>query len=552
MRRLPPISPPRVGLVLLVVALVLAPVVPAVGAAAMVPDARLTISDVSTAPTAPTAGEPVTVSPTVSLSAGSAATVEIERVELRNDSTTLARAVGPGSLSQGDSLTVGLVTEFTDPGRKDLTLVAVGNSSTENETVRIERPLSLVVRDAPPRLEVTAPDPVAGVEGRVAVEVSNPSANAISDVQVTLEDDRAVRKRATVPTLAAGATTTVNLSMRPRTGEQPLVVKTAYTTSTGVRDVTERRVIVDAVPLREDVGVSVTRVPPPEQQQADGGLASLLGGVGGLAGAGGGGGGDGALQQEGGGEGTADRVQVAVTNFGNAPLEDVVVRPRAGDQRLPRGFVGRLAPGEEGTVVVDLSGVEGSATVVATANYTVAGTAPAGLRDADVGEADAQVREGSARGTFQYRQPTGEVRVTDVSLSFTDDGRLRVSGNAGNIGTAPVDGVVVSMGSNEHVSPAYPGRSYFIGTVDGSEFAPFELTADVDAENATEVPVEVTYVVDGEERTRAAALPYDRSLEPPGGDRGGPLSLGLTPLAGLGAAVALLVIGAPLAYLRRR
>ncbi len=160
MRRLPPISPPRVGLVLLVVALVLAPVVPAVGAAAMVPDARLTISDVSTAPTAPTAGEPVTVSPTVSLSAGSAATVEIERVELRNDSTTLARAVGPGSLSQGDSLTVGLVTEFTDPGRKDLTLVAVGNSSTENDTVRIERPLSLVVRDAPPRLEVTAPDPV--------------------------------------------------------------------------------------------------------------------------------------------------------------------------------------------------------------------------------------------------------------------------------------------------------------------------------------------------------------------------------------------------------
>ena len=552
MRRPQAISPPRVGLVLLVVALVLAPVVPAVGAAAMVPDARLTISDVSTAPAAPTTGEPVTVSPTVSLSAGSTATVEVERVELRNDSTTLARATGPGSLSQGDSLTVDLVTEFADPGRKELTLVAVGNSSTENETVRVERPLSLVVRGASPRLEVTAPDPVAGVDGRVAVEVSNPNANAISDVQVTLVSDRAVRKRATVPTLAAGATTTVNLSMRPAAGEQPLVVKTAYTTSTGVRDVTRRRVTVDATPLREDVGVSVTRVPPPEQGGADGGLAPLLGGAGGLAGAAGGGGGDGALQQEGGGEGTTDRVEVAVTNFGNAPVEDVVVRPRADDRRLPRGFVGRLEPGEEGTVVVDLSGVEGSATVVATANYTVAGTAPAGLRNAGVGEADARLREGSARGTFQYRQPTGEVRVTDVSLSFTDDGRLRVSGNAGNVGTAPVDGVVVSMGRNEHVSPAYPGRSYFVGTVDGSEFAPFELTADIDAENATEVPVEVTYVVDGDERTRAATLPYDRSLEPPENDRGGPLSLGVTPLAGLGAAAALLVIGAPLAYLRRR
>lgn len=546
MRRFPAISPARLGIALLVIALVLAPVAPVLGTAAAVPDARLTISNVATAPDAPTTGEPVTVSPTVQLSAGSAATVEIERVLLRNDTTTLASADGPGSLSQGDSLTVDLVTEFDRRGQKDLTLVAVGNSSTANETVRVERPLTVVIRESPPGLDVTVPDPVAGVEGPVTVTVSNPNANAVSDVEVTLGSDRAVGKRATVPTLPSGATATVNLSMRPREGEQTVTVSTAYTTSTGTRDVTRRRLVVDAAPLSEDVGVAVTRAPPPAEQETDGGLASLLGG-GGLAGAAGGQD-DGALRSEGDAEGSADRVRVVVTNFGNAPVEDVVVRPSAGEQRLPRGSVGRLAPGETGSVTVDLSAVEGSATVVATANYTVAGTDAAGSRDADVRD-DARSREGSARGSFELRRPTGEVRVTDVSLSFTDDGRLRVSGNAGNIGTAPVDGVVVSMGGNEHVQPAYPSRSYFVGTVDGSEFAPFELTADVDAANATEVPVRVTYVVDGEERTRTATLPYDRSLEPPTQNSGGLLSLGTVPLAGLGLA---LLVGLPFAYLRRR
>lgn len=553
MRRPHAISLPSAGLVLLVALLVLAPAAPLLGTAAAVPDARLQFSNVATSPAAPTTGEPVTVSATVQLSAGSAATAEVEHVLLRNDSTTLARAVGPGSLSQGDSLTVDLVTSFATRGQKDLTLVVVADSSTDNETVRVERPVTVVVRESPPGMDVTVPDPVAGVESRVAVEVSNPNANAVSDIEITLQGDRAVRKRATVPTLASGATTSVNLSMRPERGEQTLVVATTYTTSTGERDVTRRRVTVDAPPLREDVGVAVSRVPPPEEGGGNANVASLLGGAAGLAGSGGGGsGGGGALQDQGSGEGSSEAVRVAVTNFGNVPVENVVVRPRAGGRRLPRGYVGRLAPGETGSVEVDLSTVEGSATVVAVANYTVAGTGPAGSRDADVRDADARARQGRARGTFEFRQPAGEIRVTDVSLAFDDDGTLRISGNAGNIGTAPVDGVVVAMGSNEFVEPAYPGRTYFVGTVDGSEFAPFELTADVDAENATRLPVRVTYVVDGEERTRTATLPFDEDLDPPRQKRGGLFSLGIVPLAGLGVAGALLVVVAPLVYLRRR
>jgi hypothetical protein len=535
-----------VGLALVLVALVLSPVVGVVGLATAVPDARLTFSNVATAPGAPTVGEPVTVTPTVQLSAGSAATVEVERVVLRDGTERLATAAGPGSLSQGDSLTVDLVTSFDRAGRKDLTLVAVGNSSTANETVRIERPLTLVVRDAAPTLDVTVPDPVADVRSQVTVAVSNPNADAVSDVEVTLGGDRAVAKRASIPTLPGGATASVNLSMRPRAGEQPLVVTAGYTTATGHRDATQRRVTVAADPLREDVGVAVSRVPPPEEE-APTGVASLLGSAGALAGAGGGGG---ALQDEGGEADRSNRARVEVTNFGNTPVEDVVVRPRADDDRLPRGYVGRLAPGESGTVEVDLSTVEGTATVTAVANYTVVGTGPPGSRDGDVTDA-AVVRNGSASGSYDYRQPTGDLRVTDVSLSFDDDGTLRITGNAGNVGTAPVSGVVVAVGENEHVAPAYPQRTYFVGTVDGSEFAPFEVTAQVDPDNATEVPVTVTYVVDGEERTRTETLPYDDRLEPPRGGRGGLLSLGTGPLAGLGL-LGLLLVGLGAFYVRRR
>jgi hypothetical protein len=184
-------------------------------------------------------------------------------------------------------------------------------------------------------------------------------------------------------------------------------------------------------------------------------------------------------------------------------------------------------------VTVSLDGVEAS-TVEALVRYDVAG------------------RNGSAVGAFDYRPPAGELRVTDVDLSVTDDGRLLVTGNAGNVGDGRVGGVVVAVGSNEHVSPAYPQRDYFVGTVEANEFAPFELTADVDAANASQVPVRLTYRTGGETVTENLTLPYDRSLT---SERGGSGSASLLPFgvtgaaAGVTAGLALLV---PAVYLVRR
>jgi hypothetical protein len=104
-----------------------------------------------------------------------------------------------------------------------------------------------------------------------------------------------------------------------------------------------------------------------------------------------------------------------------------------------------------------------------------------------------------------------------------------------------VTGVVLAVGDATGVSPAYPQRDYFVGTVEGSEFAPFELTARVD-ENATRIPVVVTYAVDGEVREETVPLPVAADLvEGEQSDRSLPLSLWLG-VAGVAVAAAAAVV----------
>jgi hypothetical protein len=517
---------------LLSVLLVLAATLPlaAVGA---VPDARVTVSGLTVTPDAPVVDEPVTVGVTVRNSAGSASPVTVERVRLRTaGGETLASAADPGALSQGDTLTVDLVTAFGSAGRTDLEVVVRGEDA-EGNTTRVVRPLTVVVEAAPPQLDAEVGSPVAGTEREILVTVSNPTTTVRRNLEVSLDAPNAVDARATIPALAAGATQAVNLSLRPPAGASTATVSVAYTTSTGARDATTLRVPIEADPLREDVGVAVrpVREQPAGQEGVAGQLQGILGG--GTADAGG------TLQSDDEGEADADRVAVEVTNFGNAAVRDVVVEPRAGDRALPRQAIGPLAPGESESVVVDLSGVPGG-DVTAVASYRVAGVD----------------RTGTATGRFAYDPPAGEVTLTDVDLAFREDGSLLVTGNAGNPGDGEVTGVVVAVGESEHVGPAYPRRTYFVGTVEASEFAPFELTADVDAENATGVPVEVTYRVDGAARTERVTLPYDRSLAPDErGDEGIIARLPGSPLvAGVlaGLLVGALVVGAAVSLSRRR
>ncbi len=492
-----------VGVFLLVVSVF----APAVGVVGAVPDARLTVSDVTVTPGTPVTGAPVTVTVTVSNGGGSPSAVEVSEVRLVDDGDVIARSNDPGALSAGGTLSVPLTTRFADAGQRDLAIQVIG-SDEGNERVEATRPLSLVVESAAPLVELNVTELVAGTETDVGVTVSNPTTDTLRNVVVSLStpNGEAVVARRTVASLDAGAGEGLNFSVRAaRAGDSSLRVDVDYTTASGTRatETYEHPVAVD--PLEDDVGVRVTTVPPEE----DGGQQPAAGQLGVLLGGGAGAGGDTTRDQD--GEEAAARVSVTVTNFGNAPISRIVATPRVGsgdgETALARvGVPGPLAPGEEATVTVPLE------------------RAPGGDLRVDVSY-DVGADSSTATGRFDFRPRTGEVRLTGVDLVL-EDGVLSVSGNAGNVGRGSVTGLVVAVGEAPGVTPAYPQRDYFVGTIEGSEFAPFELTARVDA-NATSVPVVVTYTVDGDTREERVELPLsgvERDGQP---DRSAPLSLWL-------------------------
>jgi hypothetical protein len=508
--------------------------VPALSAGA-IPDNRVTITDATVSPATPTAGAPTTISATVRLSAGSSSAATLERVEIVDGDETLGEATGLGSLSPGETLTVPVTVRFDEPGAYNLSVVAtVSDADDERTTVR--RPLSIAVESGAPQIETTADSLVAGVDSPATVTVSNPTTAALRDITVSFVGVDGERTRRTVPTLAAGASETLNFSVHAaEPGEQSLTVETAYTTAADTRttDTYERTVTV--AELDDDVGIRVERSTPNQESNADGGG----GGLSGIAGAIGGGS---TLQSstDDGGSGQATGVTVTVTNFGNAPIEDPVLVPR-----LPNGSavpeLGRIAvadtvaPGEFESVTVDLGPVRESAVLFAV--------------DYDLG---GESREVTKR--YELTRPTGAVSLTGLNLSVDGD-RLRLAGNLGNVGEGEVSGVVVAVGESEYVAPAYPQRSYFLGTVGPSEFAPFELTAQVDTANASSVPVAVRYTTAGERRMETVEVP----LPPTESERRGLLG-GFGGVAGsggvagtaLGAGVGLLVTVPLVVFVTRR
>ena len=512
-------------LAVLLVVLVTVPLV-ASGLAAAVPDARLAVSGLTTVPDTPAVDEPVTVSPTIRNSAGSNSAVELTEVRLvnRDGDVTIATAAGPGSLSPGDTLSVDLTHTFNTAGMKQLAIVAVGED-TDGETVTVRRPLTVVVEQADPLVELERTTPVAGSENRVSVTVANPNTEAYRDLVVRFDAPGAGIDRRTVAALPGGASTTVNFTYTPtETGPVRVAAAVSYVTSTGAERTTEYGEQVRVASLRDDVGVAVEPVEQADAGAVDaGGLGGLLGGAGPTGGT---------LAQQGSDEasGPPEALAVEVTNFGNAPVKGAVVVPTADGEPLPRVQVGDLAPGESRTVEVSLSSLAGPATVTATVEYATGG------------------QSSMATGSYAFTPPTGDLTVTGVDMTL-EDGRLTLTGNAGNVGDGEVTGVVVSLASAEGVRPAYPNRDYFVGTVAGSEFAPFELTAEIDVENATAVPVEVTYRVAGEQRTETVRLPLEGVTPESEGSALGTNSVALA--SGLVVGVALLA-GAGVLVARRR
>ncbi len=224
------------------------------GVAVGVPAARVAVSDATVAPATPTAGAPTTVTATVRLSGGSTSAVTLDRVELvRSDDETVATVSDLGSLSAGETLTVPVTATFETPGEHDLRVEATVTDAEDDE-VTVTRPVSVVIERGMPQVAFDIPNAVVGADSPVQATVSNPTNAAIRNLSVMInapaEGERRMRE---IPVLAAGATTTLNFSVRPQsTGQQQLRASVSYLTPAGTaaKIVVHRQVVASRAKWR--------------------------------------------------------------------------------------------------------------------------------------------------------------------------------------------------------------------------------------------------------------------------------------------------------------
>ncbi|ERG97102.1 CARDB domain-containing protein [Haloquadratum walsbyi] len=490
------------------------------GVVAGVPAARVSVSDATVTPATPTAGAPTTVTATVRLSGGSTSAVTVDRVELSSsDGDTVASTTNLGSLSAGETLTVPITTTFDTPGEHNLRIRAsVTDADDDEETVT--RPISVIVEQGVPQVTFDAPNAVTGADSPVQATVSNPTNAALRNLSVDIRSpevgDRRVRE---VPVLPAGATATLNFSVQPQqSGQQQLRADISYLTPAGTIQTVDTTRLIRAKPLANDVGIRVSQSTESDQNDAGGvagGIGGIIGGQSDLQGGG--------SQQDNNQQG---EVAVTVSNFGNAPVDSVVVIPQTANgtvvEEIGRVIVDEtLLPGTASTITVNTAQAQQIGQLRFAAAYDLAG------------------ERHTVAADFNQRA-SGAVDLTGVNLSVDSDGSVDLRGNLGNTGGSEVSGVVVRVTGSEYVTPEYPRQSYFVGTLGSSEFAPIELTASADVQNATEVPVRITYTVGADRivETTMVSLPPDDEINGTGTTPGG---------SGVGVILSVVLAGAVVA-----
>jgi hypothetical protein len=450
------------------------------------------VTNATHTPETPSVGDTFEVSATIRNQAGADGPFTVNSVAVSvpgRGPAGYTRARDLGTLSPGSSIEVALPATVAEPGWHQLRVLVNGQTSS-GRAVQVQHPVTVQVVDRQePQLDLQFEDGVVGSESPVSLTVANGRADAIRNLRVELTgDDVGVDRPSRVRSSLAGESeANYTFGVTPgRAGDRQLAARLTYTVASGERRTVTERFRYPVAPLDSDVRLDVATV---------------------------------------GGE--TPTVEVTVVNLGNAPLEDVTITGESGDADLSTALVDRVESRNTATVrlnVTDLASV-GTGLVVR-ADYEVGGERRTAARE--VG------------GAFV----PGRVDLTGIDAARTDDGTVRITGTASNVGTTRVQAVTVRVRSTESVTPANPGKEYFVGSVAASDFSSFTVNARVDGGNATTIPLEVTYLVGGEERSRTVRATFDPPETP---ERSG----GGFPLVGVGVVLAAAVAGV-LLWRRRR
>jgi hypothetical protein len=491
------------AVVLLVVAsAVFAGVAPASVAGAATADRFVTMTSTTT-PDQPTTDGEFTFTMRFHSAAESAASTTIEEIEVRDgsgsDADLLASnqyvATDSPRLPAGETVTQDLGLSLEESGTHELFVTVTFGTGLERVTTTYRT--NVTVYQPNPGLQASAAPTTAGEDTEVTVDVANGLPGSVRDVDLSLSaadvdfDDGS----RVASSIASDETRAFTFTGTPSSlGTHEVEATLSYTTAEGTR-----RTVTRTLSLRfrepefaDDIGFSADVAPA--LAGADTTLNLTL--TNGL---------DRAIRQ----------LEVRVESEGATVKESrkVATSFESGTQRTFRFPVSRETAGTEDVMVTlsftTVDGVEGTVTEALTT-------------------------------TFEEPTNPGEVRLTGVN-AVQSGGEVELSATASNVGATGVSSVIVSVGDADGVESA----DYFVGDIEAGDFSSFTLSPAVTG-NVSSLPVTVTYVVDGVERSTTTEVSVERQVVRQPGDGGG----GTLPIV-VGAIAIVLVVGGVLVYRRR-
>jgi len=452
----------------------------AIPAAAANTDVAIESVDLSVDQPAP--GESFTLTTTIANLESSNGSVEVTDVYVREagSSSDLARIEDVGSIGPGDTQSIPLTMSIDEPGEKKLVVKAVVRDA-DGDYTSVSYPLYVDVQEPDEAVVSFAGlDSVAGEESQVDVTVSNGDDGPLSNVRLELTGAADVENPERVSaSIQPGTQTTHTFAATfDEAGNRPLTATLTYKTDEGVTRTVTRNVTADVEPANLDPQLTA------KATTANG----------------------------------SSVVRATLSEFGNVELRDVQLRAVVDGETVTRTRLADVPAGESRIATLDGDAIPpGEVTVIA--EYTAAG------------------ETATSETTLSYTPaPNTGVTVTGVDASRSG-GVVTISGDAANVGSLDATSVVMSVVAADGVTPVNPNKEYFVGTVDSSEFATFQLTANVSA-SVTAVPVRIEYTVDGERLSRVVELDVSDVAPPAGGQGGGDSGSSLL----LGALVVLLAV----------
>lgn len=433
-----------------VAAMIVFSVVAGIAAPAAAANTDIAIDSVDLSVEQPAPGESFTLTTTLENLETSNGTVDVTDIYIREagSSSDLARIEDVGSVASGSSRAIPLTLSIDEPGEKKLIVHAVVRDA-DGDFERVTYPLYVDVQEPDEAvLSFADLDSVAGEENEVSVTVSNGDDGALSNVRLELAGDAAVENPERVSaSIQPGTQTTHSFAVTfDEPGTRELDARLTYKTDEGVTRTITRNVTASVESANLDPQLTAT--------------ATTANG--------------------------SPVVRATLTEFGNVELRDVQLRAVVDGETITRTRLADVAAGESRTGVLAGSDIPaGDVTVVA--EYTAAGETE------------------TTRQTISYAPaPASDMTITGVDATRSG-GVVTIDGDAANLGSADASSVIVSVVAGDGVTPVNPNKEYFVGPVDSSEFATFQLTANVSA-GVDELPVRIGYTVDGERLSRVVSL----------------------------------------------